>query len=112
MFTEIFIPPGNVLEVLDRDATFHALNWNAPTITVVPCPSDRMGDVNASGEITSSDVIYVVNFTFKGGPPPLPVINAADMDCNFRVTSSDVIGLFNYVFKSGPEPCPCSNSGL
>jgi hypothetical protein len=30
-----------------------------------------IGDVNADCRITSSDIIYLVNFVFKGGAAPL-----------------------------------------
>jgi hypothetical protein len=31
------------------------------------------GDVNCNGAVTSSDVIYLVNYVFKGGVPPCDV---------------------------------------
>ena len=34
------------------------------------CPF-QAGDVNNSGNLTSGDIIYLVNFVFKGGPPPV-----------------------------------------
>lgn len=63
------------------------------------------GDVNASGQITSADVINLVNYTFKSGPPPLPIAEAGDVNCDHTLTSADIIRLVNYVFKSGAEPC-------
>jgi hypothetical protein len=63
------------------------------------------GDVNATGDITSSDIIYLVNFVFKGGP--IPACNGAsgDVECSGAITSSDIIYLVNYVFKGGTPPC-------
>jgi hypothetical protein len=63
------------------------------------------GDVNATGDITSSDIIYLVNFVFKAGP--IPACNGAsgDVECSGAITSSDIIYLVNYVFKGGSPPC-------
>ena len=62
---------------------------------------------NNNGSTTSSDIIYLVNYVFKGGPPPLPVVSEGDVNCSATITSSDVIFLVNYVFKGGPTPvCP------
>ncbi len=70
------------------------------------CPQAiESGDVNASGQITSADVIYMVNFTFKSGPEPLPIAESGDVNCDHTLTSADIIRLVNYVFKSGAEPC-------
>lgn len=62
------------------------------------------GDVNQSGTITSADIIYLVNYVFKGGPAPLPSPIEGDVTCNGTVSSADIISLVNYVFKGGPPP--------
>lgn len=63
------------------------------------------GDVNVSGGITSADIIYLVNFVFKAGDDPLPVVEAGDVDCTGSISSSDIIFEVNFVFKAGPPPC-------
>jgi hypothetical protein len=66
-----------------------------------------LGDIDNSGEITSADVIRLVNFVFRGGPPPQPVRRSGDINCDGPVTAPDIILLVNYVFKGGAEPaCP------
>jgi len=62
------------------------------------------GDANYDGEITVSDVIYIINYLFKGGPPPVPELASGDANCNGEVTVSDVIYIINYLFKGGPAP--------
>ena len=64
-----------------------------------------VGDGNADGKITISDVIYIVNYLFKGGPEPIPEVSVGDANCDDKVTVSDVIYLINYLFKGGPAPC-------
>ena len=63
------------------------------------------GDVNISGQITSADIIQLVNYVFKSGPNPLPCAAAGDLNCDGSVTASDIIVLVNFVFKGGPPPC-------
>ena len=71
------------------------------------------GDANTDKKTTVSDVIYLINYLFKGGPAPNPV-NLGDVnycqcpipqDCDGKVTVSDVVYLINYLFKGGPAPC-------
>lgn len=62
------------------------------------------GDVNEDGRITVSDVIFLVNYLFKGGSAPAP-LEVGDVNCDSSVTVSDVVYLINYLFKSGPPPC-------
>jgi len=69
------------------------------------CAVAQTGDVDTSGSIVSSDIIYLVNFVFKAGVEPLPIREAGDVDCNSNITSSDIIYLVNFVFKGGPAPC-------
>jgi hypothetical protein len=35
-----------------------------------PKPCEGAGDVNCSGGVTSADIIYLVNYVFKGGLAP------------------------------------------
>jgi hypothetical protein len=69
------------------------------------CQVVNTGDINGATGITSSDIIYLVNFVFKGGPAPLPCAAAGDVNCSEHVSSADIIYLVNYVFKAGALPC-------
>jgi hypothetical protein len=73
--------------------------------TQTGCPVTLTGDVNTTGDITSADIIYLVNYVFKAGATPLPIASAGDVDCTGAVTSSDIIYLVNHVFKAGALPC-------
>ena len=66
--------------------------------TVVKC-----GDANADGSLTVSDVVYLVNYLFKGGSVAKPY-EAGEANCDGKVTVSDVVYLVNYLFKGGPVP--------
>lgn len=69
------------------------------------CPIALTGDVDMSGQITSSDIIRMVNYVFKSGAIPLPCTPAGDVNCDQVGNSADVIVLVNHVFKGGVPPC-------
>ena len=62
------------------------------------------GDTDASGSVTSADIINMVNHVFKGSDPPVPVPAAGDANSDHVLTSADIIYLVNFVFKGGPAP--------
>jgi hypothetical protein len=62
------------------------------------------GDCNGDGKITVSDVVCEINYLFKGGPAPIPLI-AGDVNCDGKETVSDVVYKINYLFKGGPKLC-------
>ena len=70
------------------------------------------GDVNTDGVIELGDVVYLINYLFKGGPPPDPLWTG-DVNCDGVIDIGDVVYLINYLFKGGPPPCDhCSDCKL
>ena len=67
-------------------------------------PSCIPGDVNADAEILVTDVIYLINYLWKGGDPPQPIPSCGDIQCDGEIDVQDVIYLINYLFKGGPPP--------
>jgi len=64
------------------------------------------GDANGDGEINVADIVYLVNFLYRGGDPPDPV-DAGDANCDTIVDVGDVVYLVNYLYKGGDPPgCP------
>ncbi|HVP35506.1 MAG TPA: CARDB domain-containing protein [Terriglobales bacterium] len=63
------------------------------------------GDANSDGTVSTSDIVYLVNYLFKGGPPPNPMCKA-DVNHDHRVNIADVVYLVSYLFKGGPPPSP------
>lgn len=59
------------------------------------------GDVNGDGLVTSSDIFYLTNHLFSGGPAP---IGMADADSDRSVTTADIFFLINFLFAGGPAP--------
>lgn len=62
------------------------------------------GDADASGSISISDAVRLINFIFAGGTEPSPMI-AGDSDCSGSVTISDAVRLINFIFAGGIAPC-------
>ncbi|OGC84119.1 MAG: hypothetical protein A2W07_05130 [candidate division Zixibacteria bacterium RBG_16_43_9] len=75
--------------------------WSSQIRTLM---SVLRGDANNDAKVTIADVVYLVNYLFKGGPPSY-LLEAGDANCDGNVTVSDVIYLINYLFKGGPKPC-------
>jgi subtilisin family serine protease len=61
------------------------------------------GDANRDSLIDVSDVIFLLNYLYQGGPAPTPKA-AGDVNADCRVDVGDVIYLVNYLYKSGPAP--------
>ncbi len=70
------------------------------SVTVYAIRGDVMGD----GVIELGDVIYLINYLFKGGPPP-EVMETADCNCDDIIDLGDAVYILNYLFKGGPLPC-------
>lgn len=64
------------------------------------------GDANNSGSFNISDVVYIINYIFSGGPASDPPC-LGDADGNANVNISDAVYLINFIFNSGAIPhCP------
>lgn len=64
------------------------------------------GDANGSGSVNILDITYLINYIYKGGPPPDP-IESGDADGSGSINLLDITYLINYLYKGGPAPvCP------
>ena len=62
------------------------------------------GDCNGSGSVELGDVVYLISYLYRGGPPPKPLAKG-DVNCNGEVNLGDLVYLITYLYKSGPSPC-------
>jgi hypothetical protein len=70
--------------------------------TVIPL----RGDANGDEIVDIGDVVYIVNFLYRNGDPPIP-LQAADANCDGIVDIGDVVYLINYLYRGGDPPgCP------
>ncbi len=59
------------------------------------------GDANGDGQVTVTDVFYLINYLFAGGPAP---IGPADVNGDGQITVADIFYLISYLFSGGPAP--------
>ncbi len=67
-------------------------------ISILAC-----GDLDLTGAINILDVVYLINYKYKGGPAPDP-LESADVNNDTLVNILDIVYLLNYKYKDGPEP--------
>jgi len=61
------------------------------------------GDVNLTGIIDLLDITYLVNYLYKGGPPPV-FMASGDVNSSRLIDILDITYIINYIYKAGPEP--------
>jgi hypothetical protein len=61
------------------------------------------GDANGDGVINIADVMYMVNYLYRGGPYPAS-FEAGDANCDGVHGILDVLILVNFLYKGGPPP--------
>lgn len=62
------------------------------------------GDVNQDLSVNVGDAVYMINYIFKGGPPP-GRLEAGDVNCDMSSDVGDAVYLINFVFRDGNDPC-------
>lgn len=80
------------------------------TLGTAPCCAGTSGNINqdAGNTVDLSDLIYLVNYLFLGGPAPSCMESAnTNGDAGGDVDLSDLIYLVNYLFLGGPAPAAC-----
>jgi len=63
------------------------------------------GDANGDGMVDIADVVYLINYLFLEGLPPIPMA-AGDANGDCVVDIADVVYLLNYLFGEGDPPKP------
>ena len=62
------------------------------------------GDANGDAATNVGDAVQIINYVFKGGVAPEPLISG-DPNCDLNCNVGDAVYLINYVFKGGTAPC-------
>ncbi len=100
-------PDGNYV-VVGCTGSWGAGDSDFYLLKVDPLAQFVRGDVNGDGIVNTSDVVYLINYLFRDGANPEPLI-AGDANCDVSVNAADVIYLINYLFTGGPKPgCMCA----
>ena len=73
---------------------------------LIPEPAWICGDFDGNEGINILDIVYLINYIYKGGPEPIP-LEAAEVDGQPGMNILDIVYLINYIYKGGPDPdCP------
>ncbi|MGB2697880.1 MAG: C25 family cysteine peptidase [Candidatus Zixiibacteriota bacterium] len=67
-------------------------------------PLYASGDADGDEEINITDVVFLVNYLFRDGMAPSPLLSG-DANGSMEVDIADAVYLVNYLFKGGPPPC-------
>jgi len=61
------------------------------------------GDANGDGIVNVGDVVYLIDYLFRGGPAPSFLVTG-DVTCDGMINVGDVVYLITYLFKGGDPP--------
>ncbi len=64
------------------------------------------GDVNGNGTVEIGDIVFLINYLFKGQSPPAP-LSSGDVNCDDQITIGDVVFIMNFLFRQGPPSGCC-----
>lgn len=75
--------------------------------SIVPAESPVVcGDASNDEIVNILDITYMINYLYRGGPPPIPP-SAGDVNSDLALNILDITYLINYLYKGGPAPdCP------
>jgi hypothetical protein len=75
--------------------------WGNPDLSMASVVN--RGDANGDGEIGVADVVFLINYMFKGESAPDP-LELGDANCDGDVNAADVVYLINYLYQGGSAP--------
>jgi Dockerin type I domain len=78
------------------------------TVSEAPTCQGRCGDANGDVDVNVSDAVWIINYVFVGGDPPVPILACGDANTDAAVNVSDAVWIINYVFVGGDPPGDCS----
>jgi len=76
-----------------------------------PAQAEICGDANDDNLVNVGDVVYLVTYVFRGGPPPEPLCGG-DVNGDGEVNVGDAVYLINWIFNGGPPPVCMSGWSL
>jgi len=82
--------------------------WGGPYCFLIEkCCQGLRGDVTGDGNFYVDDLVFLVDYIFKGGPPS-DCVKASDVTLDGNVLIDDLVYMVNYIFPPHePPPPPC-----
>ncbi|MBN1419985.1 MAG: hypothetical protein JXP34_14495, partial [Planctomycetes bacterium] len=99
-------PPIRNIFTVDGFTVFPVLVPGRLRIVPFQAPFPRLfirGDVDSTGIVVLSDPIWILNYMFANGTPPV-CADAADIDDSGRIDIADPILLLEYLYAFGRAP--------
>ncbi len=63
------------------------------------------GDCDYNGTLNILDIVWMIAYKFKGGPPPQPIMIVGDVNCDYKVDIVDIAKMIDYEFHGGGPYC-------
>ncbi len=125
------VPAGTAAQCADLDTAYvapsgemmftQACTHGTGTVTIVPeyvdcgeedvivggtaCPPlYPCGDFDLDGGVYISDVVFILEHIFWGGPAPADS-SGGDVNCDGSMNIGDIVYLIRYIYSGGPAPC-------
>jgi hypothetical protein len=87
------------ITVIAKDIHDEESSWsNSLSVTIY-----LAGDCNSDGIINVGDVVFLINYLFRGGQAPEP-LEVGDTNSDGEVNLGDVVYLINYLYRGGSPP--------
>ena len=83
-----------------QDNNFGSYNDSLPYSIYVAKVVAMPGDVNYDNEVNVADLVYLTDYMFRHGPPPLD-LDAADVNGTCDIDITDVTYMASFMFRSG-----------
>ncbi|MCJ7507963.1 MAG: dockerin type I domain-containing protein [candidate division Zixibacteria bacterium] len=101
-FVEKLDPDQNTVIEMDYALLVSNQGYTAFRNLATKIKNAKNGDANVDGNVTVSDVVYLINYLFKGGPEPW--FAYSDVNADGKISVVDVVYLISYLFKGGQPP--------
>jgi hypothetical protein len=96
--------PGSVIGITKYgERLFVATQWAVHAVSI--SPPLVPGDFNDDGVTDTFDLVAMIEYFFRGGPPPSR-LNAADVNGDGRFSLVDIVRMIDYLFSGGPDLVP------
>jgi len=96
----------------DPDPIYNDPDGSRADMGANPFSASICGDANGDGLVNVGDVVFLINYVFRSGPPPDP-LETADVNGDGVANVGDAVYLLNYTFRGGSPPdCSLGSDGF